>query len=105
VMRTATIKKEVSMNKNMVLCILPEVLMRGAAELNCERSEHLPSVARQKKIGRCRTGAKDDASPNPKCVLGTLGSRIRIFPELKHTNQTYKSLHRNSNHNIDNLKE
>jgi hypothetical protein len=63
-------------------CILPEILMRGAAELNCERSEHLPSVARPKKKWRCHTGAKDIASPNPECVLGTQGSRIRIFPAI-----------------------
>jgi hypothetical protein len=64
-------------------CILPGILMRGAAELKCERSEHLPSVARPKIIWRCHTGAKDVASPNPECVLGTQGSRIRIFPGYK----------------------
>jgi hypothetical protein len=46
-MRIVMIKKEVSMNKNMVLSILPEVLMRGAAKLKCERSDTRRSSAKK----------------------------------------------------------
>jgi hypothetical protein len=54
---------------------------RGEAELNCERSELLPSDARQKKMG-CRIRAKDVALANPKCDPRTHGPKISLFPGL-----------------------
>jgi hypothetical protein len=62
-----------------------------------------------KKFGAKPRKVLPEAGPAPKKIR----KKSRVCPtlvaggkeELKQTKQTYKSLHRNSNRNIDNLKE
>jgi hypothetical protein len=71
------IRNDESINRSMILLILKDARMRGAAEPNCERGEHLRSA---NKLQDVLLPSPNDASPNPECVPRLQGSKSRIFP-------------------------